>query len=374
MSGTIRAIGMMSGTSMDGVDAAIIETDGVGIQSFGPTFFREYSTIERAAIAAAVGYAAGADLSDKSWLEDSIVHAATEIVTIAHQQTIESILKESKLTDSDIDIIGFHGQTIIHRPEISLTVQLGDGQALADQTGIDVVFDLRAADIAGGGQGAPLAPVYHRALVDMYSFRKPVAVLNIGGIANVTWIGEDDTMIAFDTGPGNVLLDEWMLAKTGIAMDEGGKVAAKGQVDANILAELLDNPFFHARPPKSLDRLDFSPKPVESLSLEDGAATLTAFTAGSIARAADHFPTPANDWIVTGGGALNPVLMAALAATLPGNVAAASDLGWSDTFIEAQAFGYMAVRSIKELPLTYPATTGIDRPLSGGVLAKAVRR
>ncbi len=371
---TLHAIGMMSGTSMDGVDAAIIETSGEVIQSLGPTFFREYSATERAAIAAAIGHAAEADLSDKSWLENPVIRIATKIVTVAHQETIESILKESGLSDLDIDVIGFHGQTILHRPELSLTIQLGDGQALADQTGIDVVFDLRAADIAGGGQGAPLAPVYHRALVEMSSHRIPVAVLNIGGIANVTWIGEGDNMIAFDTGPGNVLLDEWMLAKTGVAMDEGGMAAARGQVDTEILAELLDNLFFQTVPPKSLDRLDFSSKPVAGLSLEDGAATLTAFTAASIAQSTDHFPAPTNDWIVTGGGALNPVLMATLSKNLPGNVATASDFGWSDTFIEAQAFGYMAVRSINGLPLTFPGTTGIDRPLTGGVLAKSVKR
>jgi anhydro-N-acetylmuramic acid kinase len=374
MSTSLTAIGMMSGTSMDGVDAAIIESDGETINALGPTLFREYLAPEREAIAAAMDYATRSDPAQNNWRDHPILAAAMETVTRAHLEAIESIVQVNKLSCSDIDLIGFHGQTVLHRPDISLTVQLGDAQAIADKSGIRTVYDMRQADMAAGGQGAPLAPVYHRALVDGSDFPIPVAVLNIGGITNVTWIGADDAMIAFDTGPGNVLLDEWMKAKTGLAMDLDGAAAKRGHVNAQILDKLLENSYFRQKPPKSLDRLDFSTKPAEGLSTEDGAATLTSFTAASIALAADHFPDPVNDWIVTGGGALNPILLSEMTKRLTGNVIAAPAIGWSDTFIEAQAFGYMAVRSVKGLPLTFPGTTGVSAPLTGGVLATPVRR
>ncbi len=374
MSGSLTAIGMMSGTSMDGVDAAIIETDGKTIGALGPTLFREYLAPEREAIAAAMKFAIGVDPARENWRHDPVISAATEVVTFAHLEAVESIIRENRLDRSDIDVIGFHGQTILHRPEISLTVQIGDADALAAKSGIGVVYDMRQADMAAGGQGAPLAPVYHRVLVDSSDFKLPVAVLNIGGITNVTWIGGDDAMIAFDTGPGNVLLDEWMKARTGLAMDLDGAAASRGKVNTRILNLLLENPYYRQDPPKSVDRQDFSTNAVDGLSTEDGAATLTSLTAASIALAADHFPHPVNDWIVTGGGALNPALLLEMVENLPGNVVTAPAIGWSDTFIEAQAFGYMAVRSRKGLPLTYPGTTGVKVPLTGGVLAAPVRR
>ncbi len=374
MSGLLTAIGMMSGTSMDGVDAAIIETDGETINALGPTRFRDYSVPERDVISAAMDYATQSDPAKNNWRDNPVILDATKTVTCAHLEAIESILQENNLNRSNIDLIGFHGQTILHRPDLSITVQLGDAQDIADKSGIRTVYDMRQADMAAGGQGAPLAPVYHRALVESAHFRKPVAVLNIGGITNVTWIGEDDAMKAFDTGPGNVLLDEWMKAKTGLAMDLDGAAAKRGKANTPILNLLLENPYYSQDPPKSVDRQDFSTNAVDGLSTEDGAATLTSLTAASIAIAADLFPDPVEDWIVTGGGALNPTLLAEMQKRLAGNVIAAPAIGWSDTFIEAQAFGYMAVRSVKGLPLTFPGTTGVPTPLTGGVVATPVRR
>jgi anhydro-N-acetylmuramic acid kinase len=240
---------------------------------------------------------------------------------------------------------------------------------LARAVGIDVVYDLRAADVTAGGQGAPLAPVYHRALAARLPER-PVAVVNIGGVGNITWIGRDGTLIAFDTGPGNALLDDWMLTRTGRAVDADGATAARGRIDEDALTALLTHPYFGEQPPKSLDRNAFSIDPVRSLSLEDGAATLAAFTAASLARAREHMPEPPMLWVVSGGGRRNRTLMAMIAERVDGAVAPAEAVGFDGDAVEAEAWAYMAVRSLKGLPITFPGTTGVREPLTGGALAR----
>jgi anhydro-N-acetylmuramic acid kinase len=249
-------------------------------------------------------------------------------------------------------------------------VQLGDGALLSEQTGLDIVFDMRAADVAAGGQGAPLVPIYHRALAVQLSML-PAAFVNIGGVANITWIGE--RIIAFDTGPGNALLDDWMLKHTGAAHDADGACAKRGRVNEEALTALLTNGYFGRLPPKSLDRNDFSASPVAGLSLEDGAATLTAFTAASIARGREHTPIEPRVWVVCGGGRKNRTLMSMLASNVPNAVVPAEALGLNGDFIEAEAWAYLAVRSVLGLPITYPDTTGVGQPLTGGVLVKAPR-
>ncbi len=272
--------------------------------------------------------------------------------------------ERNNLSASDIDVVGFHGQTVLHRPEQRLTVQIGDGRALAKALGMQVVFDLRAADVAAGGQGAPLVPIYHRALVRMQHRTGPTVVVNIGGVANITYI-DDETLIACDTGPGNALLDDFMLRMTGEAVDRDGRTAANGRVDESWIARAMDRPFFSKPAPKSLDRNDFAAIRLDDMSVEDGAATLTAFTATSIADIASTLPKQPTTWIVVGGGASNPTLMRMLSERLPRtSVVRGSDLAWSGDAIEAQAFAYLAVRSLKGLPLTYPGTTGISEPLS----------
>jgi anhydro-N-acetylmuramic acid kinase len=248
-------------------------------------------------------------------------------------------------------------------------VQLGDGARLAQRTSIDVVYDLRAADTLAGGEGAPLAPVYHRALAARLPER-PVAVVNIGGVGNVTWIGRDGTLIAFDTGPGNAPIDDWMLSRTGTSVDIDGAAASRGRVDSEALTVLLTNGYFGQVPPKSLDRNAFSLAPVSNLSPEDGAATLAAFTAASIARAREHFPEQPKLWVISGGGRRNKTLMSMLAEHMESAVAPAEAAGFNGDAIEAEAWAYMAVRSLKGLPITFPGTTGVPRPLTGGVLAR----
>lgn len=363
----MRAIGLMSGTSLDGIDVALIETDGERIQAFGPTGYRAYTEEERSLLRGALAEAV--NVTDRS-SRPGALRQAEELVTHAHGESVETFVGAHGIDRRQIDVVGFHGQTVLHRPDSKLTIQIGDGRALARRLGTRVVFDFRTADVAQGGQGAPLVPVYHRALVGVLNRSGPTVVVNIGGVANVTYI-DGDALIACDTGPGNALLDDFMLRVTGQAVDRDGGAAASGRVDDNWIARALEHPFF-ARPiPKSLDRNDFASLTVGPMKVEDGAATLTALTAASIARISPFLPKPPQQWIVVGGGANNPTLMRMLQARLsPATVARGHDLGWSGDAVEAQAFAYMAVRSIKGLPLTYPGTTGVPKPLTGGILAK----
>jgi len=363
----LKAIGLMSGTSLDGIDVALIETDGERIGAFGPVGYRAYSVDERALLRQALAEAVS--LTDRS-LRPGSLRRAEELVTRAHAESVEAFRAQHGIDRSRIDVIGFHGQTVLHRPQSKLTVQIGDGAALARTLNLPVVFDLRAADVAHGGQGAPLVPVYHRALAGALNDNGPTVVVNIGGVANITYV-DGDTLIACDTGPGNALLDDFMLRMTGEAVDRDGHAAARGRVDESWIARALTLPFFAKPLPKSLDRNDFAALTLDDMSTDDGAATLTAFTAASIARVAPLLPNKPREWIVVGGGANNPTLMRMLADRLgPAKVTRGHDLGWSGDAVEAQAFAYMAVRSLKGLPLTYPGTTGVAKPLTGGILAK----
>jgi len=364
------AIGTMSGTSLDGVDVALVETDGEAVSALGPTGFRPYSAPERAVLAAALEVArAVADRTERP----PVLAAAEVLVTRAHAEAIEAFLAEHAIARETVAAVGFHGQTVIHRPERALTVQLGDGQALADALGLPVVYDLRAADMAAGGQGAPLVPVYHQALVRRAgeTLPDPVVVVNVGGVSNVTYVDRArGDLIACDTGPGNALLDDFMLERTGVPMDRDGAAASKGRVHNQALAQFLDLPFFREPPPKSLDRNAFDRSGVKHLSTPDGAATLTAFSARAIAAVVPHLPRAPAVWVVCGGGAFNPAFLGHLRSAVGGAVTTADALGWSSAAMEAQAFGHLAVRALGGLPLTFPITTGVAEPTTGGVVAR----
>jgi anhydro-N-acetylmuramic acid kinase len=321
----------------------------------------------RAELAAALAEAA--TLTDREARPGCLAQVEQEL-TRRHAAAVAQLVSVAGAGDGTAAVVGFHGQTVLHAPDRRLTVQLGDGAALARLTGLDVVYDLRAADVAAGGQGAPLAPVYHRALTARLPER-PVAVVNIGGVGNVTWIGCDGTLIAFDTGPGNALIDDWMLRRTGRPCDADGASAARGRVNEGVLTTLLANPYFGRLPPKSLDRNAFGLGLVGRLSPEDGAATLTAFTAASIARAREHFSAQPLLWVISGGGRRNRTLMSMIAAHVESAVAPAEAAGFDGDAVEAEAWAYMAVRSLKGLPITFPGTTGAPTPMTGGVLAKA---
>lgn len=364
------AIGLMSGTSQDGVDVALIDTDGEVVTRFGAAGCRAYSDDERALLRRAT--AAAVDLVDRA-SRPGVLAEAEALVTTSHAEAVEAFMRANGLVPSDIAVVGFHGQTLLHRPERGLTVQIGDGRALAARLGIPVVYDFRAGDVAAGGQGAPLAPVFHRALVRGLDAAGPVAVLNVGGVANVSYI-EGDTLIACDTGPGNALLDDFLRQRTGEALDIDGRWGAKGVVDEAALDRLLAHPFFRLPPPKSLDRNDFRSwvEPfLAGATVTNGAATLTALTAATVAQIVAQLPRPPAIWVVAGGGARNPTLMRMLSDRLaPARVVSAHDAGWSVDSLEAQAFGYLAVRSLRGLPLSLPTTTGVPHPLTGGRLVQ----
>jgi len=361
------AIGLMSGTSMDGVDVALIDTDGEGAISFRGNGFFHYEDEDRALLREAIADAVR--LSDRAARPGALA-AAEIMVTARHGAAVQAFIDRHGLGREKIDVVGFHGQTVLHRPERHLTIQIGDGSALAQTLGVDVVYDFRAADMAAGGQGAPLVPVYHAALAAGAGFREPVVVVNIGGVANITFIAPGADPIACDAGPGNALIDDLMLARTGAALDRDGAAAAAGTADESVVAGLMSYPFFALAAPKSLDRNAFSAAATAQLSTEDAAATLTAFTAAGLARAIAHMPSEPAVAIICGGGARNPTLMCELSRRLPCRVKDAAAFGWSVDAMEAQAFAYLAVRRLKNLPITFPMTTGVVAPLTGGVIAR----
>lgn len=368
-SNDLRIIGLMSGTSMDGVDAAFVETDGESRLIFGPSSFTPYGDEDRQVLRAALERAASVRLLEL----DGPIALASQLITRRHAEAVESFMSDHGLTARSVDAVGFHGQTVLHLPEQGVSLQIGDGQALADRLGISVVYDFRSADVQAGGQGAPIAPVFHRALVEASGLVKPIAFLNIGGVANVTYIPERGDPIACDTGPGNALMDDLILARTGVAFDCDGAIASRGRVDAGALARLLDHPYFSRPAPKSLDRNEFSSAPVASASLEDALATLAAFTAECVALTLRGIGPAPTCLVVGGGGARNGALLAELGRRTGVPVQAADALGWSADAIEAQAFAYLAARSLRGLPLTFPKTTGAPRPLPGGSLARPKR-
>jgi anhydro-N-acetylmuramic acid kinase len=367
----MRAIGLMSGTSMDGIDVAMIETDGQGSVVRGPAHEYPFDPAFRGRLLQ--GLLDAVEIECREDRPESLAALEQEITT-RHRDAVQNFLNENNIEASTIDVIGLHGQTVLHRPERGLTVQIGCGQRLADELGISVVYDMRANDMVHGGQGAPLVPIYHQALAQNgYFDGNSVAFVNIGGISNISYLRGGDDPFAFDTGPGNALIDQWVMANAGVPYDDGGRIASEGTVDEALVAQVLRLPYFDKKLPKSLDRNDFTPELVAGLELADGARTLAAITAQSILIAAKHLPEQPQLWVVCGGGRKNQMIMddlAAGAAQHGATVVNAEDAGLDGGSMEAEAWAYLAVRSLKGLPLTFPNTTGVRSPVTGGVLAK----
>lgn len=354
MSKILTAIGLMSGTSLDGeIDVALIRTDGVDlveVLDFKPF---PYDIAVRDKVRACFG----------ACEESAQTREAERLITDLH---IEAV----KASGFQANVIGFHGQTITHDPHNGLTWQLGDAQRLADKTGMDVVFDLRQDDIKAGGQGAPLIPVYHRAITA--DLDKPIAVLNLGGVANVTYIGADSGMLAFDCGSANAMIDDYAAAHFDVDFDEGGKLAEAGKADRAVIDEFLAHPYFETHPPKSLDRNEFEAI-MEKLpdDRHDAIATLTVMSASAVMAAVKHFPVLPKTFYVCGGGRKNDFMMRLLEDMLiPARVYPIEEIGYDGNAIEAQGFAYLAVRSVLRYPLTYPSTTGATEPMTGGTLFK----
>lgn len=351
----IYAIGLMSGTSLDGVDAALLLTDGVRVLDYGPSLTIPYpSNLKR-------------QLLDLHHIVDylSLERDVTEI----HVQAVHKLLEKSKMEAHKVHVVGFHGQTLYHDPAQGMTWQIGNPALLAEKTEISVVSDFRRRDIAAGGQGAPLVPIFHQAILS--NIPKPVAIVNIGGIANVTWVGNDDELVAFDVGPGNALLDDWVRQHHQGDYDPSGKHAALGKIHSGVCDDYLSHSFFASPPPKSLDRASFCLDPVKNLSFEDGAATLSMVTAKGIVHASQFFPDAVWSWYVAGGGRHNMTLMLYLKELLGGAVQAIETLGQDGDALEAQAFAFLAVRSLYKLPITLPSTTGAIRAVTGGAFYHA---
>lgn len=347
----------MSGTSLDGIDVAQIESDGLAAVEPGPALTVPYPAAFRERLRAALG-------------RDEPAEAVAAELTRLHAEAVAAF--RSRFPAAGFELIGFHGHTVWHRPAERRTRQIGDGALLARLAGVDVVADFRSADVAAGGEGAPLAPLYHAALAAPLA--KPLAVLNLGGVANVTWLGPGPgDILAFDTGPGNALLDDWARRHTGRPADLGGALARAGRASAAHVEAFLAAPYFARRPPKSLDRDEFRGFVPHRLGAADGAATLVEMSAAAVAAACRHFPAPVREFLVCGGGRHNPALMAALARRLGVPVRPVEAAGWNGDALEAQAFAYLALRAVAGLPLSLPATTGVPRPLSGGRLFSATR-
>ena len=349
----MRVLGMMSGTSLDGVDAAIIETDGHSILTFGPSQFRAYAPAERKILQAALG----------RWPGDPHVEKAADLVGSTHWDVVTRF--------DPVDLIGFHGQTLAHDPAQGRTHQAGDGARLSLVTQTSVAWDFRSADMAAGGQGAPLAPAYHYALARWIKAEAPLAFLNLGGVGNITWIDPrqgPDAMLAFDTGPANAPMNDVMLARHGLPFDRDGVAAAEGQINQSIVAEFLDHRYFAEAPPKSLDRDDFSDlsRAIRNLGDADAMATLAAAAAASVGRAMAYCPTPPPRLLVTGGGRRNPVLMGMISDQVACHVAPVEEAGLDGDMLEAQAFAYLAARVKLGLPISFPGTTGVATPQTGG--------
>ncbi|MBO9408745.1 anhydro-N-acetylmuramic acid kinase [Shimia sp. R9_1] len=354
-----RALGAMSGTSLDGVDAAVVETDGVEIHGFGASDYRAYSAEEQAVLTKALGHWAGPE-----------AEAAAKVIEAAHAEVLGRF--------ADIDLIGFHGQTLAHEPRGRGTCQVGDGQALSEALDVPVVWDFRSADIELGGEGAPLAPFFHFACAKWFGAKEPVAFLNLGGVGNITWVDPrkegpeaEGALLAFDTGPANAPLNDMLRARRGLAFDEGGKIAAQGTVATGALELFLQEAYFSRMPPKSLDRNDFPEMMdlVRELSDEDAAATMTAMCAASVAQGMGHCPVPPSRVLVTGGGRHNPVLMEMLRVSLDCPVVPVEEVGLDGDMLEAQAFAYLAVRVARGLPTSAPSTTGVMAMVGGGTVS-----
>ena len=351
-------LGAMSGTSLDGVDAAMVQTDGVQVFEFGDSAYRPYSTAEQAVLRAALG----------QW-DGPLVDAAAAVVETAHAEVLGGF--------TGADLIGFHGQTLAHDPDGRGTLQVGDGGWLSKTLGLPVVWDFRSADVRFGGQGAPLAPFYHFALAKYIGADGPIAMLNLGGVGNITWINpraenpqDDGALLAFDTGPANAPLNDLMVRRLGQTHDAGGALAAQGTVDEGIITQFLAHPYFAQTPPKSLDRDAFSTLNTDALSDADAAATLTACAASAVMRAMEHCPSVPSHLLVTGGGRHNPTLMAMIAAGVDCPVTPIESVGLDGDMLEAQAFAYLAARVLTGLPTSCPGTTGVKAAIGGGTISR----
>ena len=367
------SVGLMTGTVLDGnIDIALVRTDGETIAELGPWTLAEYAGDTQALLSEALQTALRWQFGGP---EPAVFALAEAALTRAQSQAVLDFLAEQRIDTDEVGVIGFHGQTVLHRAprpgQIGNTRQLGDGALMAKLTGIDVVYDFRTADVRAGGQGAPLSASYHAALLRRLGAAGDVAVLNLGGVANITAVAPDGGLSAFDTGPANAPVNDWVQRATGDRMDRDGRRARSGRVDEARLSQLLAHPYLSAAFPKSLDRFDFPASMADGLTLEDGAATLTAFTAACVGRGLDLLPQRPARLVVCGGGRKNPAMLQALRERAGVEVLCAEEVGLRGDAAEAECFAFLAVRAVRGLPISFPGTTGVGAPLTGGTVARA---
>ena len=363
------AIGLMTGTVLDGnIDIALIRSDGESVSEFGPWTLAAYQAATRRLIERCVQAARAWNFEGP---EPALFAQTSRALTLAQADAVERFLKAHRLAPGDIRVVGFHGQTVLHRAPTpgrpGRTRQLGCGALMAARLGIDVVHDFRSQDVQAGGQGAPLAAAYHAALLGDAAH---AAVLNLGGVGNLTCLDESGRLIAFDTGPANAPLNDWVRRHGLGDMDRDGRLAASGRIDETLLAAWLAHPFLAAPPPKSLDRDDFTASLADGLGQADGAAMLTAFAAGCVARGLDLLAAPPDRLVVCGGGRHNPTLLRELTARTGCCVLVAEQLGWRGDAVEAECFAYLALRRLRGLPISFPGTTGVAAPMTGGTISR----
>ena len=356
----LQAIGLRSDTAITGVEAALIKTDGIDIFEIGPSVSHPYSAELKREIQSVLG--------EKGQLDVQHLKEVDEHITQHHIEAVETLLRQADKNPMNIDVIGFPGHTVLHRPSQKLSRQIGNAETMLQHFEIPVVTRFAGGDLAAGGQGSPLFPSFYEAIT--HDMEKPLAVLTIGGLASLTAIGLNGELIAFDVGPGNILIDTWMQQRMGAEMDFDGLWAAKGTVDERLLKKLMAHPFLSKKPPKSMDRDEFNNllEDVEGSTIADGAATLTAFTAEALHEAVSQLPFNPKHFIVTGGGAQNPSLIKNLKQRLNGNISTAQEIGWNAQALEAQGFAFLATRTYFDLPISFPSTTGVPEATPGGTL------
>ncbi len=369
----IWSVGLMTGTVLDGnIDVALIKTDGESIYEFGPWALVPYpeSTVQLIKQAVVIAKA----WNFKRGKEPEIFTKAEVAITRGQSAAVEQVVKSAGLTLSEIGAIGFHGQTILHRPPDTKrrgkSRQLGDGQLMAELLKTTVVFDFRTNDLEAGGQGAPISPIYHVALLKNLNLDSSAAVLNLGGVANLTYWDSKNEIIALDTGSANAPINDWISQHTDKKMDENGIIAQSGKVDEALLATLIADPYFQQKYPKSLDRNNFTAALVNGLSLEDGAATLTAFCATALNSALEQLPVRPKKIILCGGGRKNKTLVKEIQQRAHIEPIMSEDCGWRGDALEAECFAYLAIRSLQGLPFSFPSTTGVPHAMSGGKIAR----
>ncbi|ASJ73036.1 anhydro-N-acetylmuramic acid kinase [Granulosicoccus antarcticus] len=366
------AVGLMTGTVLDGnIDVALIRTDGRTVEAFGDYALKPYDEQTNQLLQQAT-------MAAQSWQfaeQDPEVFALAERqLTLAQAHAVQQVVEDAGLSMCDIGVVGFHGQTVLHRAptptQVGATRQLGDGALMARTLDCTVVHDFRSADVAAGGQGAPLSAIYHQGLLESLNAGTDTAVLNLGGVANLSWTDHAGNLVAFDTGPANAPLNDFIASHGLGRMDRDGQLAATGKVDEDKLQVLLQHPYLQQTYPKSLDRFDFSAAMAQGLDVADGAALLTAFTAAAVGKALDLLPVRPSRLIVCGGGRHNPVLMKELCKRAAPHCELAEAFGWRGDAIEAECFGYLAMRVLGRLPLSFPSTTGVPAAMTGGVISQ----